>query len=740
VTHAADAGRARASDLALVALAVAALVAVGAWLLPRGINLSDEGFLLQQAVDMREGKVLYRDIEMFIAPGIWFLVAGLFALVEPSVLASRLLAGVSYAALAALIFRLVQHEIGGRAGVRAGAVCIAVYAALAVWSFPHWTWAWYSPYSILFALFAMQAVLAWRRDRRPLRLLGVGVCVGLTALFKQNYGFFALAGCALGVMAVRLESREPWGAGLRAIVFDGLRIAAGVALAILPFVLYFGAHGALWSIYDRFFLYPLEFTTAANIPYLPFSALFDHAIFADRVTSTNYLAQLALSTPAGTPFLPGPFAIHVLHALLYWLPPFVLAAGVGLSLRREAGRLALDAPLFASTALSGFLFLGVFPRADFTHLVTVYQPLFVTAALVWHRASQRLPPPTAEDLAAQPSWLLWLPVAGGVALAGFYALTAAAWLAHLVQSMTTPLPQKRGGVLVHEITAVGINQLVEVVRAHTREGEPFFGIPDMAMINFLAERPVPGSQYQTYAHMIARDQGALTTRQLEAASIDFAIARYDNVLSTEPLLSRYAPILADYLERHFQATWMIQNDQYLLLERREPPRMPLPRESVLGDCTFAGGNAAPSSVREHFFFESLFQPLDPDASAQSAETRCRVHVPEGAILAVQIGYKRPIGMERGASLVAEILAETGSRPPERLLREKLEVQRMNVDGVRVPETRRIDLIRFPGLANRDVTLVFRTERQGRVKLSPFILETYGLFFQDPVLELGKAGD
>jgi hypothetical protein len=711
-------------DGLVLAGAAAALVVVGALLLPRGINLSDEGFLLQEALDMLQGKILYRDIEMFIAPGVWFLVAGLFSWVEPSVLASRWIAGISYFALAVVIFHIVRAQIGGRSGLRAASTCVAVYAALAVWAFPHWTWAWYSPYSILFALLAMQTILSWRDDRRARRLVIAGLYVGLTALFKQNYGFFALAGIALGVVAVRIEARETWGSLPRAVLTDGLRIGAGVLLVVLPLLAYFGAHGALYSIYDRFILYPLEFTTAASIPYLPFSALFDHALFEDRVTSTNYLAQLALSTPAEISMLPGPGTIRLLHALLYWAPPFVLLAGTLLSIRRDEAGLGLDAPLFLSTAVSGFLFLGIFPRADFTHLVTVYQPLFVTAALVWHRARSYAPDRT-------PLWA-WVPVAGGIALFGFYALSATAWLAYLVESMTERLPQPRGGVLVHKITAVGINQLVEVVRAHTEEGEPFFGIPDMAMVKFLAERPVPGSQYQTYAHMIARDEGELTTRQLDAAGVRFAIARYDNVLSTEPRLRDYAPILSNYLERNFEATWMIQNDQYLLLERRASPGRVTERRSVLGSCEFAGGDARESSVREHLLFESLFQPLRPNAQAQRAETRCRVEVPEHATLAVEIGYKRPIQMERDATLTAWLLADTGDGEPSTLLRETLRVESMNVDGVRVPKTRRIDVSHLGG---REVTLVFRTERRGRVRLSPFILETYGMFWQNPVFEL-----
>ena len=407
---------------------------VGFHLMRRGINLSDEGFLLMEVVDMLDGKVLYRDIETFHAPGIWLLLAGLFSVVEPSVLASRGAAALSYFAVAALIFRLVQK----RAGLRYGFAGVAVYTALSVWSFPQWTWTWFSPYAVLFSLLAMHSLLAWRDDRRTRRLLVVGLWVGLAAAFKQNYGFFALVASLVGLLALRIEAREQPLRALRAGLLDSLGIGAGVLVAFLPFLLYFGYHGALSSILDleRFILYPLDFTTAARIPYLDFSALWSHGIFEDRGTSTNYLAQLALSTPTTIPLLPSLTEIRVLHAILYWLPPLVLAAGLVLSLLPKSPERPIDGELFVSTALSGLLFLGIFPRADFTHLVTVYQPLLVTGALVAHRVISRLP----ERL---PSWT-WVPVTSGVALFGFYALAAAAWLLYLVDSMVEELPQRRG--------------------------------------------------------------------------------------------------------------------------------------------------------------------------------------------------------------------------------------------------------------------------------------------------------
>jgi hypothetical protein len=60
---------------------------------------------------------------------------------------------------------------------------------------------------------------------------------------------------------------------------------------------------------------------------------------------------------------------------------------------------------------------------------------------------------------------------------------------------------------------------------------------------------------------------------------------------------------------------------------------------------------------------------------------------------------------------------------------------MNVDGVPFPRVHRVDL---SYLAGEQVTLLFRTERRGRVKLSPFTLETYGMFWQRPVFEINRA--
>ena len=93
-------------------LIAAAAVAFGWPLCRRALILSDEGYLLQQALDLLGGQVMYRDMDAFITPGMWFAVAGVFALAGPSVIASRFLILLAFVALALVGYRIVAPASG----------------------------------------------------------------------------------------------------------------------------------------------------------------------------------------------------------------------------------------------------------------------------------------------------------------------------------------------------------------------------------------------------------------------------------------------------------------------------------------------------------------------------------------------------------------------------------------------------------------------------------------------------
>ena len=112
-----------------------ALIAFAVPLCRRSIVLADEGYILMQSWDLLNGKVLYRDMDAFVTPGIWLVVAGTFKLLGPSVIASRLPVLLALIALYATGYRITTRL----AGATYGAVALVGLLVCTVWAFPGWS-------------------------------------------------------------------------------------------------------------------------------------------------------------------------------------------------------------------------------------------------------------------------------------------------------------------------------------------------------------------------------------------------------------------------------------------------------------------------------------------------------------------------------------------------------------------------------------------------------------------------
>jgi hypothetical protein len=710
-----------------LAPSAAALVAllVGFSLCRRGIILSDEGFLLLQALDLTRGKVLYRDMDSFVAPGAWFLLAGLFRLVEPSVLASRLLALVCWCATLGTVVRIVRVLSGARAAWGAA----AVFLAASVWAFPAWTWSFYSPWSVLFALVATERLLAWRRERRSRDLLLLGVALGLAVVFKQNYGVLAGAGCVIGVAAVCYESRASAGTSVRGVFAAPGPVALGMALVAAPVLAYFARHAALGDAFQALVIHPFGgFLGTHDIAYLAPSEIFTRERMAGvgRLTYGAYaLSNTALRFDWPVPLVR---AVEILHVLLYWIPPALFATAAWIALVPVVRGLPSDGGLLALLAVAGFLFLGVFPRADFNHLVNVYQPVVALGAVVVERVFARGPGsarlPNRTGLAA-----------GGALLAA-YAVVAAYWYVDLLRSLDSEIPLPRGGVLVSEAEQQMLGFEVGAIRAGTREGEAVLTLPGFAMLNFLADRPMPGRYYNLYAVHIAHDRGAGVVEGAEAGGVRLAVADYHDFFSERNRLRDYAPLLTEYLRRNFAPAFSVAIDEHLFLRRRPTP---LPQRPTLdvADCDAGRSGWDRRSLYPHLLFDILYHFLDDasGAATQDVSTLCRVSVPGPAELAFRVGYRQPTEVRPGSELSAEIWAHREGRSDELLYREALPL--VPVRGWNSPPAaeRRVDLSRFAG---ETPILVFRTRFRGEVRMNLLDFKGFAMVWQDPRIELADG--
>jgi hypothetical protein len=434
----------------------------------------------------------------------------------------------------------------------------------------------------------------------------------------------------------------------------------------------------------------------------------------------------ALVSITGAPSWPKPaFALlGSFHMLLYWLPPllFVLAT-IEMYKRRKTDR-SIDLPLLAVFSVTGFVYLGVFPRADFNHLVNVYQPIVVLGAVVAHRVL-----PGLEALPLRRK--LFIQSGLGVVAAG-YALFALVGFFNLMTRMTDPVQGVRGGVLVSPLEVGELAYQVSWIRANSAPNEPVLTIPDLAMLNFLAERPFPGAHYNMYQVHIGSDRGAGVARSTEEERVRIVVSRFHNFFSNKVGFLDYAPELANYLRHTFQAEEIVGNNRVLLMRRRARPLPVTSMVDVLEDCDVDPEVLNLHRIEDHVLFRTLFQNIGDGRykEAFAITTRCRVWVPDGATLSFSMTYPRPVRVLTGTTVDMElnVVDADGST---NLFEHRLFVFPSDGWAKPVARTVRVDLSDY---ANREVTLEFQTSLNGRLWLHPWFGGGFSLDWQGPRIE------
>ncbi len=711
---------ARPLHLALWVLAIGAGVLL--FVVPlalRSVTLADEGYLLLQSLDLSEGKVLYRDMDAFVTPGLWFLLAGVFKLFGASVLISRVPVVIAYLALIWVSYRICADLVGRRAGL----VAVAFMMMTTVWAFPAWTFAFYSPFAMVFALLGLERLLAADRSGFTRDWVLCGILFGLSVAFKQNYGVFGLLGGLLGVFALHLGDERSTANSGRAV----LRVLAGVTLAGLPFVIYFAAIGAFAEAFQSLVIHPFEFSGKHDIPYMNIRDLFRADPMNDYVEVMTYAAQSVYRTVPPGGWIDAYRIIERLHVIAYWIPPIIFLLGAGLGLRPlfdssdDEGK-RFDGRLLAVLAVTGFLFLGVFPRADFNHLINVYQGVVVAGVVVFAVFRRAI----GDHLPIAARVVMGL---GGTVLTLYFAV-AAFWYHGLMQQLDTKLEGERGGVKVNIVEAASIQFLLKNVDLLGEPGEALLTIPDIAMLNFLSNRPMPSAYYNLYEHHIAHDAGAAVAAGAEEKRVGVALTRYNDFFSDRVGLRDYAPVLVEYLQTHFEPVFTVGRNDYIFLARRPRAIPPENAMAVLGDCRQLVPEQA--EIRKHLLFSTLYQM--PSARRGAGKpivvSRCRFEVPEeGGELRFRIEYPHPYKVIRPSRLRIEVAAVVGE-VRDVLLTDDIRVVRRDPRTYLfpVPRGRAVDLSRFAG---RDVEIEFRTTHHGNVVMAPTEYRPFGVAWVNP---------
>lgn len=425
-----------------------------------GLMVLDDGWYLQPTMRMMEGEVLYRDVWVFYAPGIYHLLAWLFeATGGPSIATARLLWIASIATSAALAYRLMR---------RFAPPWLAWLPAVTYVLVPG---PWQKSYYATLTLTGFVALARCFERPSVARFAVLGLSAGVAFVTRQDVGL-ALLGIAL--VAAPLPGLFPNGFGRAARSAPWPQLAAVLAGAAIPFgaaVAWYAVHGALDDAYEAAFVHAFGQANAHPPALAGLRRLLSPATFALASEGRGVGILMLL-----------PLAVYA--ALTVVVSRRVLRDGI----RRDHALLA---------ALLAF---GV------ATLTQAYRPMlllrFLQSAVPFYLL--------ATIAASQASVWLRARGAGAVALAPVVVLAgAAAWLVTQVvfglPGVVQPIYTGSARVLrlAHPVDVLGDRfyesfataEEIRLVRAfysaHAAPDEPTLGLPIHALYNAILERPNP---------------------------------------------------------------------------------------------------------------------------------------------------------------------------------------------------------------------------------------------------------
>ena len=555
----------------------------------RWFSHMDEGHLLLFTDLIVKGGDLHRDATLYPLPGAFYLLAQFFKLFGSSILVSRWIVMLEFAAFVVMVYVLMRRL----SSPLAAATAVFGMLVYRIWAFPHWQIYSYSTTALLMILAAVLCQLRFFEGRRTGWLVLSGLLFGFSVYCKQDYGAVALL-----VMTTTLvvEGRARGGGVLRPLaVFTAAGAAVGASVG-----LYFAAQGILPDLLQQTILNHLrgigafEYTTYPS----PFP-LFDRdpalrtesgvlAFFPGIVTTVD------LETLRQNFLFRETFVYDVALKLFYWAPyPFAAIALVRVVRTRERLTDPETAPGWLREATlsglaAGFVLLLTLNRPqDFVHVAVLVWPM-LCLAVVYAAELFRSRRALALCLCA----LIAMPSFGVLGYTG-----RGYWL--LRERNTELVPGARAGIWVRPSEAEMLRNVIAFMHENAGPDEPVAVVPYFPIVHFLADRFGPHrSAYIIWPFAEFEDRDQRVIDAIERTGTDTAVYNFTQ-FSIFPRMREFAPDLFGHLVDHFETVRVFSHDQsgFRLagLWRSEVPETPSPLLDAVWPRTtvWIGSDVAP---------------------------------------------------------------------------------------------------------------------------------------------------
>ena len=219
------------------------------------IDTHHDGILLKPAIDVAQGKVLFRDTFVEYGALTTFVQAASIKLFGEYLLAMRLTTVFSYAVLAVLLWIIWSKFLPRNLTL----ISLILWLALAYfYDGPFHSWS--SVYALVFQCVSFLAVLAFCKKQKYIYLIIAGAGASLAYWFRQPVGVFlylAIGGFIMLLAFLKIIS-------LKKMLSSLLSISAGFIIVSLPLLVYILKNGALHDWWIQSFVFPAVFTRFAR--------------------------------------------------------------------------------------------------------------------------------------------------------------------------------------------------------------------------------------------------------------------------------------------------------------------------------------------------------------------------------------------------------------------------------------------------------------------------------------------
>lgn len=502
-----------------------------------GINLLDEGYLLDPITRILAGQTPYKDFIHQYPPGRFYFFALLFRIFEPGILLTRVVW------ITVIITSLVlMYLLGTKIMSRGYAVIPPLLYLLAPGP---WQKSLFVFFVLLNALVAASLATGCYSKGRIIR---IGVLAGVTFLFRQDVGVYALITYTAALLLSDSSPKD----GLRALAFLG----AGAFLPVLSASIFFFSQGALVDFVSQVLFAGAEGARKNSLPFPPLLPLLPRSL-ADLFE------------------IPG--------RLAFYLPPVIMVATATYAVAgiRIRGRFDNTRKILLVLVIMAFLAFRLnLLRTHVLHLFQVVPVPSIMFVFLVYRFINRLDKAGDRVLVI----LARFTFAALILSSGLFLLKLGHFqfpnsiMVRIRQD--TPVKVGKDTLYLNRFRAENISRVTAYVEKTVEKGEPILCIPDIPIFYFMTGRPNP-TRFELFRPGRFKDESSQmdVIRALEEAQVRLVIFNLEQIDDgrLQRRMGAHAPLITDYLVRNFVPA--ARFGAFQILERAAP--LPVPRNIIL---------------------------------------------------------------------------------------------------------------------------------------------------------------